>query len=144
MKIKPIGVIHTPFRNKIDVPVQYSRSRNVGRIEVFKEYEAGLSDIEGFSHIVVIFRFHKSRGYRLKLKPHWDDKPRGLFTTRAPRRPNQLGLSILQLLHRRGNILKVRGVDMLDGTPLLDIKPYIPDNIPKRIVRTGWFRGKTR
>jgi tRNA-Thr(GGU) m(6)t(6)A37 methyltransferase TsaA len=144
MKIKPIGVIHTPFRNKTDVPVQYSKSRNVGRIEVFKEYEAGLSDIEGFSHIVVIFRFHKSRGYRLKLKPHWDDEQRGLFTTRAPRRPNQLGLSILQLLHRRGNILEVRGVDMLDGTPLLDIKPYIPDNIPKRIVRTGWFRGKTR
>ena len=144
MKIKPIGVIHTPFRNKTDVPVQCLRSKHVGTIEVFEEYASGLSDIEGFSHVVVIFRFHKSRGYRLKLKPCWDDKPRGLFTTRAPRRPNQLGLSVLKLLYRRGNVLKVEGVDMLDGTPLLDIKPYIPDDIPKRIVRTGWFRGKIK
>ena len=143
MKIKPIGVIHTPFRNKADVPAQYSRSEILGRIEVFKEYASGLSDIDGFSHIIVIFRFHKSRGYRLKLKPRRDNRERGLFTTRAPRRPNQLGLSVLKLLHHRGNILKVEGVDMLDGTPLLDIKPYIPDDIPKRRVRTGWFRRKT-
>ncbi len=144
MKIEPIGIIHTPLRNRVDAPVQFSRSKIVGRIEVFKEYAAGLSDIEGFSHIIVIFRFHKSRGYRLKLKPYWDDKQRGLFSTRAPRRPNQLGLSVLRLLNRRGNILKVRGVDMLDGTPLLDIKPYIPYDMQKRGVRTGWLRGKMR
>lgn len=144
MTIRPIGMIHTPFKNKVDVPVQHSRSRIKGRIEVYKEYALGLNDIDGFSHIIVIFRFHKSRGYRLKLKPHWDSEERGLFTTRAPRRPNQLGLSILQLLGRRGNILRVQGVDMLDGTPLLDIKPYIPDNIPKRTVRTGWLRGKMK
>jgi tRNA-Thr(GGU) m(6)t(6)A37 methyltransferase TsaA len=144
MKIKPIGIIHTPFRNKADVPVQYSRSKIVGRIEVYKEYKDGLSDIDGFSHIIVIFRFHKSRGYRLKLKPHWDSRERGLFTTRAPRRPNQLGLSVLKLLNRRGNILKVEGVDMLDSTPLLDIKPYIPYAIPKRKVRIGWLRRKTK
>ena len=143
MKIKPIGIIHTPFKNKVDVPVQYSRSKSKGRIEVYEEYALGLNDIDGFSHIIVIFRFHKSRGYRLKLKPRRDNRERGLFTTRAPRRPNQLGLSVLKLLHHRGNILKVEGVDMLDGTPLLDIKPYIPDDIPKRRVRTGWFRRKT-
>jgi tRNA-Thr(GGU) m(6)t(6)A37 methyltransferase TsaA len=144
MKIEPIGIIHTPLKNKADAPVQSSRSKTVGRIEVFKEYAAGLIDIEGFSHIVVIFRFHKSRGYRLKLRPHWDDKKRGLFATRAPRRPNQLGLSVLKLLSRRGNVLTVEGVDMLDGTPLLDIKPYIPDGIQKRSVRTGWLSGKMK
>ena len=142
MKVDPIGIIRTPFKNKVDVPVQSSRSKAGGEIEVFEEYAAGLSDVEEFSHIIVIFKFHRSRGYRLKLKPHWDDKQRGVFSTRAPRRPNQLGLSVLKLLNRRGNVLKVQGVDMLDGTPLLDIKPYIPDGIPKQSVRTGWLRGK--
>jgi tRNA-Thr(GGU) m(6)t(6)A37 methyltransferase TsaA len=112
--------------------------------EVFKKYKDGLCDMDGFSHIVLIFRFHRSRGYRLKVKPFLDNKLRGLFTTRAPRRPNQLGVSIVKLVKRRGNILTVKGVDMLDGTPLLDIKPYIPNSNPKRGVKIGWLEGKKK
>jgi len=144
MRVEPIGIIHTPFKHRTDTPPQSSRSSAIGRIEVFKKYEDGLCDIDGFSHIVLIFRFHKSRGYRLKLKPYWDNKQRGLFTTRAPRRPNQLGVSTVKLLKRRRNILIVKGVDMLDGTPLLDIKPYIPDINPKRGVKIGWLEGKKK
>jgi tRNA-Thr(GGU) m(6)t(6)A37 methyltransferase TsaA len=144
MKIEPIGIIHTPFKHKKEPPPQASRSSTVGFIEVYQKYEEGLSDIDGFSHIIVIFRFHRSRGYHLKLIPHWDDTERGLFTTRSSRRPNQLGLSILKLLGRKNNILKVKGVDMLDGTPLLDIKPYIPDKNLNRGVRIGWLKGKRR
>jgi len=144
MKVDPIGIIHTPFKHKNHTPAQSSRSNAIGRIEVFKKYEEGLCGIDGFSHIVLIFRFNKSRGYRLKLKSHWDSKQRGLFSTRAPRRPNQLGVSIVKLLRRRRNILIVKGVDMLDRTPLLDIKPYIPDINPKRGVKIGWLEGKKK
>ena len=144
MEIKPIGVIHTPFKHTEDTPTQTWRSGAAGTIEVYKNYEDGLSDIDGFSHIIVIFRFHKSRGYRLKLKPFRDNKKRGVFATRSPRRPNQLGLSILKLSNRKGNILKVKGVDMLDGTPLLDIKPYIPESNLNRGVKIGWLKGKRR
>lgn len=144
MKVEPIGIIHTPFKHKKDESTRRFGSRVVGTIEVFKKYKDGLCDIDGFSHIVLIFRFHRSRGYRLKVKPFLDDKLRGLFATRAPRRPNQLGVSIVKLMKRRGNILTVKGVDMLDGTPLLDIKPYIPNSNPKRGVRIGWLEGKKR
>jgi len=142
MKIEPIGVIHTPFRNNEETPVQSSRSRTLGTIEIYKEYEAGLRDIDGFSHIMVIFRFHRSRGYSLTLKPFRDDRHRGVFATRAPRRPNQLGMSIVKLLKRRRNILTVECVDMLDGTPVLDLKPYIPDRRLEHGVRIGWLEGK--
>lgn len=142
MKVEPIGIIRTPFKIHQGTPGYSSRSKAVGRIEVYKKFAEGLSDVEGFSHIIVIFRFHRSRGYRLKLKPHWDTKHRGLFATRAPRRPNQLGLSILKLLSRKGNVLKVAGVDMFDGTPLLDIKPYIPDKRLNRGIKVGWLKGK--
>jgi tRNA-Thr(GGU) m(6)t(6)A37 methyltransferase TsaA len=144
MKVKPIGMIHTPFRIHEGTPAQSLQSKALGTIEVYEKYADGLSDIEGFSHIIVIFRFHRSRGYKLKLKPYRGNRQVGLFATRAPRRPNQLGLSVLKLLSRRNNILKVEGVDMLDGTPLLDIKPYIPDNNPQRGVRIGWLEGKKR
>lgn len=144
MKVEPIGIIHTPFRVHQGTPGGSSRSKTLGTIEVYEKYADGLIDIEGFSHIIVIFKFHRSKGYKLKLKPHWDTKHRGLFATRAPRRPNQLGLSILKLLSRDGNILKVEGVDMFDGTPLLDIKPYIPENNPRRGVRIGWLTRKKK
>ncbi|MGD8978726.1 MAG: tRNA (N6-threonylcarbamoyladenosine(37)-N6)-methyltransferase TrmO [candidate division WOR-3 bacterium] len=144
MKVRPIGIIHTPYKIHVGTPGQSSQSKAVGTIEVYKKYEEGLSDLEGFSHIIVIFRFHKSRGYKLKLKPYWDTKQRGLFSTRAPRRPNQLGVSILKLLKRKGNTLTVKGVDMFDGTPLLDIKPYIPNNNPKHGVKIGWLARKKK
>src|SRR4030042_2322607 len=124
MKIKPIGIIHTPFKSKQETPIQPFRSKAVGKIEVFKEYERGLDDIEGFSHLILIYKFHRSRGFSLKVKPFLDNRLRGLFATRAPRRPNQIGLSVVKLIRRRWNILFLNGIDVIDGTPLLDIKPY--------------------
>ena len=144
MKVKPIGIIHTPFKSKEDAPIQPSRSNAHGEIEVFKEYEEGLEDIEGFSHIILIYQFHKSEGYSLKVKPYLDNKLRGLFATRAPRRPNQIGLSVVKLLKRKENILFVESIDVLDGTPLLDIKPYVPDFSPKENVTLGWLKGKLK
>jgi tRNA-Thr(GGU) m(6)t(6)A37 methyltransferase TsaA len=142
MKIKPIGIIHSPFKSKQETPIQPFRSKAVGEIEVFKEYERGLDDIEGFSHLILIYKFHRSRGFSLKVKPFLDDRLRGLFATRAPRRPNQIGLSVVKLIRRRGNILFVNGIDVIDGTPLLDIKPYVPDFNSGEEVRTCWIEGR--
>lgn len=144
MKVEPIGIIHTPFKRKEDAPIQPSRSSARGEVEVFKEYEEGLEDIEGFSHIILIYQFHKSDGYSLKVRPYLDDKLRGLFATRAPRRPNKIGLSVVKLLKRKENILFVESIDVLDGTPLLDIKPYVPAFHPGEQVRVGWLEGKLR
>jgi tRNA-Thr(GGU) m(6)t(6)A37 methyltransferase TsaA len=142
MKIKPIGIIHSPFTSKQETPVQPFRSKAVGEIEVFKEYERGLDDIEGFSHLILIYKFHRSRGFSLKVKPFLNDRLRGLFATRAPRRPNQIGLSVVKLIRCRGNILFVNGIDVIDGTPLLDIKPYVPDFNSGEEVRTCWIEGR--
>ena len=142
MEIVPIGRIHTPFQSKDDTPIQPFRSDAVGRVEVFEEYAEGLGDTEGFSHLILIYRFHKSRGHCLKVKPFLDDQLRGLFATRYPRRPNQIGMSVVELLKRESNILFVKGIDVLDGTPLLDIKPYVPDFGPKGKIRIGWLEGR--
>ena len=144
MKIKPIGIIHSPFKSKQETPIQPFRSKAVGEIEVFKEYEQGLDDIESFSHLILIYKFHRSRGFSLQVKPILDDRLRGLFATRAPRRPNQIGLSVVKLIRRRGNILFVNGIDVIDGTPLLDIKPYLPDFNSGEEVRTCWLAGRTQ
>ena len=142
MRIKPIGIIHSPFQSGAETPIQPSRSRANGQVEVFKEYQEGLEDIEGFSHIILIYWFHKSKGYSLKVKPFLDDALRGVFATRAPSRPNQIGISVVRLLERKENILYVKGIDVLDGTPLLDIKPHVPDFESGEIVRIGWLEGK--
>lgn len=144
MIVEPIGIIHTPFNHKEDAPIQPSRSSALGEVEVFNKYEEGLEDIEGFSHIILIYQFHKSEGYSLKVKPYLDENLRGLFATRAPRRPNQIGLSVVKLLKREENILFIEGIDVLEGTPLLDIKPYVPDFHPKEPVNVGWLRGKLK
>jgi tRNA-Thr(GGU) m(6)t(6)A37 methyltransferase TsaA len=144
MKVKSIGIIHSPFKNKEDTPIQPFKSRAIGSVEVFKEYERGLRDIEGFSHLILVYRFHKSRGFKLLVKPFLDDELRGLFATRAPRRPNQIGLSVVQLLNKRGNILTIKGIDALDKTPLLDIKPYVPEFSATTKVRMGWLKGKLK
>jgi tRNA-Thr(GGU) m(6)t(6)A37 methyltransferase TsaA len=144
MKVKPIGLIHSPFRSKSGTPIQPSRSRATGTVEVFKEYEEGLDDIEDFSHLILIYKFNKSRGYRLKVKPFLDGEDRGLFATRYPRRPNQIGLSIVKLLKRQRNILSVEGIDVVDKTPLLDIKPYVPDFVPAGTIKIGWLKGKIK
>jgi len=139
VNIKEIGVIHTPYKELSDCPIQPPGSRNNGEVEVFKEYVEGLSDLDGFSHIILIFTLHKSDGYSLNVKPFLDDHLRGLFATRSPRRPNPIGMSVVKLVKIRENVLSVNGVDMIDGTPLLDIKPYVPDFDERDNVRTGWL-----
>jgi tRNA-Thr(GGU) m(6)t(6)A37 methyltransferase TsaA len=142
MKVKPIGVIHSPFKTKKQTPILACKSRAVGRVEVYRKYQDGLKDIEGFSHLILIYRFHKSRGYKLRVKPFLDDTLRGLFSTRYPRRPNQIGITVVRLLNRRRDVLTVRGIDIIDNTPLLDIKPYVPEFAAGTRVRIGWLKGK--
>ena len=152
-KLKPIGIIHTPYKKDGDAPHQAYKSKDVGEIEVFKEYEEGLKDVEGFSHLIILYEFHKSVKHSVKkehflnsrgllVKPYLDDTSRGLFATRSPNRPNPIGLTIVELLKREGNILKVKDIDMLDGTPILDIKPYVPRFDQKSNVKIGWLEGK--
>ena len=142
LELSPIGIIHSPYRDRGEAPYQGYRSKRISRIEVLKEFEEGLQDIEGFSHIVVIYWFHKSQGYHLLVKTPWDDVPHGLFTTRSPHRPCPLALSVVELVVREKNILKVMGLDALDGSPLLDIKPYISPVDERSVVKSGWLEGK--
>ena len=139
---KPIGVIHTPFKEAVGIPRQAVGARDVkGRVEVFEEYCEGLSDIEGFSHIVLVFHLHMVRGARLKAHPPWDGREHGVFATRSPYRPNAIGVSVVCLDGVDGNILEISGVDMADGSPVLDIKPYVPELNPSEGVRIGWLSG---
>jgi tRNA-Thr(GGU) m(6)t(6)A37 methyltransferase TsaA len=142
LELKPIGIIHSPYKDRGQMPYQGRGSRKISRIEVFKEFEEGLRDVEGFSHIIVIYWFHKSDGYHLLVKTPWDDIPHGLFTTRSPHRPCPLAMTVVELVAREKNILKVKGLDAIDGSPLLDIKPYIPSVDEKSVVRLGWLEGK--
>lgn len=141
--VTPIGVIRSPFKSKDKVPIQPFFSTALGEVEVFQEYEEGLKGVEGFSHIILLYVFHRAgRGYSLRVKPFLDEREHGLFATRHYRRPNPLGLSVVELLGRQGSTLKIRRVDVLDGTPLLDIKPYVPMFDAARKVRTGWLGGR--
>jgi tRNA-Thr(GGU) m(6)t(6)A37 methyltransferase TsaA len=142
--MKPIGVIHTPFTDKSQTPIQPTRSKATGRVEVFPDYSGGLQDLEEFSYIILLYAFHCSSGYALQVKPFLDDQLRGLFATRHPCRPNPIGLSVVQLLKCTDNILEVKGVDMLDGTPLLDIKPYVPDFDVRTEARVGWYARRSK
>ena len=144
VELKPIGIIHSPFKNLEDIPCQSYRSEKIGEVEVFKEYEDGLKDIEGFSHIIIVYYFHLSKSYSLNVRPFLDKELRGVFATRSPRRPNHIGISIVKLLERKGNILKVKGMDVIDGTPLLDIKPYVPEFDVRDNVKIGWLEDKLR
>ena len=140
IKIEIIGVVHSPFKEAKGTPIQPTAAKDVkGTIEIKEYFKEGLCDLDGFSHIIVLFGFHASKGHKLKVKPFLDDKYRGLFSTRAPNRPSQIGFSIVCLDRIEGNTLHIRGVDMIDGTPVLDIKPYIPTLNPEGEVRTGWL-----
>ncbi len=138
--MRPIGAIHSPFTDKRQTPIQASRSQAIGQVEVYPEFAEGLQDIEGFSYIILLYVFHESSGYALRVKPFLDDQLHGLFATRYPSRPNPIGLSVVKLLARRGNVLEVEGVDVLDNTPLLDIKPYIPEFDVRTEARVGWYK----
>jgi tRNA-Thr(GGU) m(6)t(6)A37 methyltransferase TsaA len=138
-----IGVIHTPYQEPKGTPIQPTSSSGVqGWIDLSPEYEAGLQDLEGFSHLILIYAFHLCRGYDLKVTPFLDAAEHGLFATRAPARPNPIGLSIIRLDRIEGTTLHIRDVDMVDGTPLLDLKPYVPDFDHRPGARVGWMENR--
>jgi tRNA-Thr(GGU) m(6)t(6)A37 methyltransferase TsaA len=140
---RQIGVIHSPFTDKTSTPIQPTRSEAVGIVEVFPQYTQGLQDIDEITHLILLYVFHKSEGYRLLVKPYLDDQYHGLFATRYQERPNPIGLSIVRLLHREDNKLMIKGVDVLDGTPLIDIKPYIPDFDLREGDPSGWYDNRS-
>lgn len=142
MKIsfQPIGIIHTPFTDIENMPIQPAGASDVrGTVEVYPQYAEGLLDLEGFSHLVLLYHFHRVSGFSLTVTPFLDDQKRGVFATRAPRRPNPIGLSVVRLVARDGNRLQIEAVDVLDGTPLLDIKPYVPIFDAGEEIRLGWL-----
>lgn len=137
----PIGMIHTPFKTSKGTPIQPTSSVDTkGEIEIFPEYVKGIEDLQGFSHIFVIYHFHLSGKPHLKVTPFMDEQPRGVFSTRAPTRPNAIGLSIVRLMNIQENILYIKDVDIIDGTPLLDIKPYVPEFDVRVVSNIGWIK----
>ena len=143
-----IGVLKTPYESKSGVPIQgVFGPESRGEAEIFEEYEEGLTDIEGFSHIIIIYVFHLSQGYDLICRPYMEDKLHGVFSMRAPKRPNPIGFSVVKLEKRQGRILYLSEVDMLNRTPILDIKPFVPNFDHREGARVGWmentFRAKT-
>jgi tRNA-Thr(GGU) m(6)t(6)A37 methyltransferase TsaA len=135
-----IGVVHSPFTDPKSMPIQpVSENSAAGTVDLLPEYAAGLRDLEGFSHIVLVYHFHRSRGFALSVTPYLDTVPRGLFATRAPNRPNPIGLSLVRLARIEGPRLHVENLDVLDGTPLLDIKPHVPEFDCAPGARIGWL-----
>jgi tRNA-Thr(GGU) m(6)t(6)A37 methyltransferase TsaA len=141
----PIGIIHSPFKDIIGMPIQPAAAKGTaGTIEIKPEYVDGLQDIEGFSHIILIYHFHLAKGHSLKVKPFLDENLRGIFATRAPRRPNPIGISVVKLKRVEGTILHIEDIDIVDGTPLLDIKPYVPEFDVHKVEKTGWLSKKAK
>jgi len=137
--MQPIGYVRSPYRDTQEIPKGLGAKHEAeGALEIRLEFEPGLTDIEGFSHLFVIWVFDRSEGCTLEVTPPSDNQPHGVFATRAPRRPNPIGLTVVELLRREGPILRVRGIDMLAGTPILDIKPYL-SNVPQERLRRGWL-----
>jgi tRNA-Thr(GGU) m(6)t(6)A37 methyltransferase TsaA len=140
---EPIGVIHTPFPEPVGVPLQsYGAAGIEGQIELLPEYEEGLADIDGFSHLILIYHLHRATGFDLTVTPFLDTEPHGIFATRSPRRPNGIGMSVVRLLRVEGPTVYIEGVDMVDDTPLLDIKPYVPQFDSRGTDKIGWLTGK--
>jgi len=136
---QPIGFVSSPYKSTSEIPKGFGVKHDAdGVLGILPEFAPGLTDIEGFSHLFVIWEFDRSEGFELCGTPPIDDRPHGVFATRSPRRPNPLGLTVVELLRRNGRELYVRGVDMLDGTPILDIKPYL-SGIPAEHLRRGWL-----
>jgi len=141
---KFIGIIKTPFNSKEGMPIQPTGAKGIkGVIEINPEFAEGLTDLDGFSHIILIYHFHKADNFHLMVKPFMDDKEHGVFSTRAPKRPNSIGLSVVKLNHIEGNLVYVENIDVLNETPLLDIKPLIPDVDFAEVDRLGWLEGKS-
>ena len=141
---RSIGVIHSPFDKPEGMPIQPVGARGTkGTVDVQAEYEDGLKDLDGFSHIILIYHFHLSEGHSLQVKPFLDDTPRGIFAVRAPRRPNPIGISVVRLERVEGSRLHISSVDIVDGTPLLDIKPYVPGFDAVEDARIGWLADRS-
>ncbi len=140
IKYKPIGVIHSSFKEPKGIPIQPAGAQGIdGTVELFPEYTEGLKDVEGFSHLILIYHFHLSKESPLKVKPYMDNKVHGVFAMRGPSRPNSIGISIVRLVRVEGNILRIQDIDIVDGTPLLDIKPYVPQFDIREVEKTGWL-----
>lgn len=140
----PIGLLRTPFSDPADMPIQPLGAQDIeGRAEIDPQWMGGLADLEGFSHLILLYDFHRAGTYTATVTPFLDDTPRGLFATRAPNRPNPIGLSVIRLEVVRGSTLFFLGADMLDRTPLLDIKPYLPGFDAPGEIRCGWLEGRS-
>ena len=138
-EMRAIGFVRSPYSETSQIPKGCGAKHDVeGVLEILPEFEQGLTDIEGFSHLFVIWVFHQAGGYALMGKPPTDDRPHGVFATRSPYRPSPIGLTVVELIRREGSRLHVRGVDMLEGTPILDIKPYLSSVPPEKVMR-GWL-----
>jgi tRNA-Thr(GGU) m(6)t(6)A37 methyltransferase TsaA len=136
---QPVGFVSSPYKNTGEIPKGLGAKHEAeGVLKILPEFELGLTDIEGFSHLIVIWEFDRSPGFDLLGTPPSDNRPHGVFATRSPRRPNPIGLTVVELLGREGPLLHVRGLDMLDGTPILDIKPYL-SSVPPDQLRRGWL-----
>jgi len=139
-EFSPIGIIHSPYAEPAGVPIQgVFANGSTGTVEVFPEFSEGLTDLDGFSHIILLYRFHRVQGYSLMCRPFLDVHDHGVFATRTPRRPNPIGMSVVELLAIDGCTLTIGGIDIVDGAPLIDIKPYVPDFDVRSQVKTGWY-----
>jgi tRNA-Thr(GGU) m(6)t(6)A37 methyltransferase TsaA len=140
IKYKPIGVIHSPFKEPKGTPIQPAGAKGInGTVEIFPEYAEGLKDIEGFSHIILLYHFHLAKESTLIAKPYMANETHGVFAMRGPSRPNPIGISVVCLVKVEGNVLHIQDVDIVDGTPLLDIKPYVPEFDIREVERIGWL-----
>jgi len=138
MELNPIGVIHSSYRDRRECPPQ--AREEICEIEIFDQYTEGLKDIDGFSHVILFYWLHKSKEFSLLVKTPWDSVPHGVFATRSPERPNPIGYSVVELIEINDNGLKIKGLDALEGTPVIDIKPYLPEIDAKTDVRIGWVK----
>jgi tRNA-Thr(GGU) m(6)t(6)A37 methyltransferase TsaA len=144
IEYKPIGTIRSPFKDINNMPIQPSGAKGVrGTVEIESEFVAGLKDLEGFSDIILIYHFHISKGYSLEVRPFLDNNIHGVFSTRAPKRPNSIGISMVKLIRIEGCILHIEDVDVVDATPILDIKPYVPEFDIRKVERIGWLSKMT-
>ncbi len=141
MKIEyePIGIVHSPYKNLEGIPNQPHYAKSItGQVEIFPEFELGLKDLDGFSHVILVCHFHRSSGFCLQVVPSGETETRGLFSTRSPNRPNPVGISIVRLVKIENNILLISDLDILDGTPVIDLKPYVREFEKLSRVRDGW------
>lgn len=141
IKLKPIGVIHTPYKDFSEVPIQGRFGKDVtGQVELFSRYQKGLKDVEGFSHLILVYHFDRAKEETLLGRPFLEDQLHGIFAIRSPMRPNHIGISVVKLEKIKGNIITFSEVDILDNTPLLDIKPYVSYFDSRENVRNGWLK----